>query len=308
MRNGLWTLVAVVALLTAALSATRAEAMPPDPTSNADPLGFGCSDQVSGDCMASALAAYNKARAREGLGPMTLPTNFAVLTPAEQLMVLANIDRVDRGLTPIAGVSSTLNAYAQAGADRGGDPAFPAWAREGGSNWFGGQSPLAAEYFFMYDDGPGSGNIDCTAGNSSGCWGHRHNILDSWHQQLLMGAALGANGVSQLFVGSDGHDTADVLRWSDELAFFPVGVKAPRVVAAGHRPSTVGVKVWASGRAMAVSASVSGSGWSLASRGCRLHAGRQCTLRVHHSRGTTPGRLTVRGPNGAVRVALATRS
>lgn len=307
MRRGLRALVAVVALLTAAASATRADAGAADPTTNADQGGFGCYDQVSDACTAAALAANNKARAREGLGPMTLPTNFGVLTPAEQLFVLANIDRVDRGLTPIAGLSSTLNAYAQAGADAGGDPNFPAWAREGGSNWFGAGSALAAEYFFMYDDGPGSSNVDCSAGNSSGCWGHRHNILGRWHRQILMGAAAGANGLTQLFVGVDSHDTPDVLSWSQELAYFTVGVKADRVVATSHRPSTVGVRVWASGRSMAVSASVAGSGWSLASPGCRLHAGRQCTLRVHHSHGSAPGRLTVRGPTGSVRVALRAR-
>lgn len=307
MRRGLRALVAAVALLTAAVSATRAEASPGDQLSTSVQFGSGCYDQVTDTCMAVALAAYNRARTREGLGPMTLPTNFLALGPAAQLMVLVNIDRVDRGLPPVVGVSSALSGYAQAGADRGGDPDFPAWAREGGSNWFGAHSPLAAEYLFVYDDGPGSSNVDCTPGNQSGCWGHRRNILGHWSGQLLMGAADGANGVTQLFVGGDAHDTADVVRWSDELAYFPVGIRTGRIVTASARPSTVGVKVWASGRSMAVSASVSGAGWSLASGRCRLHAGRQCTLRVHHSRGSAPGRLTVHGPTGSVGIALAAR-
>jgi hypothetical protein len=38
-------------------------------------------------------------------------------------------------------------------------------------------NPLEAIYFWMYDDGPGSSNLDCTAGDPSGCWGHRDNVL-----------------------------------------------------------------------------------------------------------------------------------
>lgn len=288
----------------AAAGATRAEAGIADPPSNADALGFGCYDQVSGGCLQAALAAFDKARAREGLGPMTLPVNFTALTPAEQLLVLTNIDRVDRGLVPIAGIASALQERAQQGADIGRDPDFPSWAREGGSNWFGASGPLAAEYFFVYDDGPGSSNIDCTAGNSSGCWGHRHNILGDWHRPLLMGGAVGQGGLTQLLLGSDTHDSADVFRWSDELAYFPVGAPSAPVVVNGSAT----VPVWASGRAMTISASVSGAGWSIAQRHCRLAAGQKCSVRVTHRHGVSAGRLTLRGPNGAVTVRLKARA
>lgn len=301
---GLFVATLVAVFVDAGVS-TPARAMPADPAANADQYGFGCYDRLTPSCLPTAMAAFDAARAREGLGPMTLPTNFMSLSPALQLWVLANIDRVDRGQPPILGVSSALNRYAQAGADHGTDPDFPAWAREGGGNWYGARNPLAAEYFFLYDDGPGSSNIDCTTANPSGCWGHRHNILGDWHRSLLMGAAVGAQGLTQLILGADAHDSPDVARWSDELAYFPVGVEARRVVATG--PSSVPVRVWASGRAMAVAATVAGPGWSVTSRGCRLAAGRQCTLRVHHARGTASGRLTLRGPNGTVTVRLSTR-
>lgn len=307
MRRVLHALVAAVALTAGALSATRVDAVSADPAANADELGFGCYDDPGPGCTAAALAAFDAARAREGLGPMTLPTNYPLLSPAQQLMVVANIDRVDRGLIPIAGVSSALQPSAQDGATRGVDPAFPAWATEGGSNWFGGRNPLAAEYFFMYDDGPGSSNIDCSASNPGGCWGHRHNILGDWHRPLLLGAASGQNGVTQLLMGTDTHDTADVARWSDELGYFPIGVRStPVVVGAG--PSAVAVPVWASGRAMDVTASVTGRGWSVSPRRCSLAAGRQCTLTVHHQGGGSSGRLTLHGPNGPVGVALSTGS
>ena len=48
----------------------------------------------------------------------------------------------------------------------------------------------------MYDDGPGSGNIDCTASSPASCWGHRDNELGynasrlaAAHGVLIMGAA-----------------------------------------------------------------------------------------------------------------------
>jgi len=40
------------------------------------------------------------------------------------------------------------------------------------ANWAGGWgNPLGADYAWMYDDGPGSSNLDCRTGFSRGCWG-----------------------------------------------------------------------------------------------------------------------------------------
>jgi hypothetical protein len=44
----------------------------------------------------------------------------------------------------------------------------------------------------MYDDGKGSGNLDCPAKGGPGCWGHRHGILDNFGTvgTLVMGGAV----------------------------------------------------------------------------------------------------------------------
>ena len=44
-----------------------------------------------------AIPELDADRAAEGVGPMTLPTNFTSLTVQEQILVLVNLERVDRG-------------------------------------------------------------------------------------------------------------------------------------------------------------------------------------------------------------------
>jgi hypothetical protein len=150
--------------------------------------------------MAKVIQATTNARAGEGLGPMALPGNFNALTPAEQLFVITNIERVDRGLPPFVGLVNTFSNDAMSGAQANTDPTpnqvpaglrLVAWA----SNWAENGNPLGSNYYWMYDDGVGSGNIDCTAAGQAGCWGHRSNILSLTDYQkqyggtLLMGAA-----------------------------------------------------------------------------------------------------------------------
>jgi hypothetical protein len=56
---------------------------------------------------------------------------------------------------------------------------------------------MGANYFWMYDDGPGSPNADCTPSNQSGCWGHRDNILGFGRATALaMGVAAPAGARS----------------------------------------------------------------------------------------------------------------
>jgi hypothetical protein len=146
-------------------------------------------------CMAEVEQATSAARATEGLGPMRLPSNFGSLTPAEQLFVITDIERVDRGLPPFVGLVDALDADALAGAQGNTDPG-PSLAPPGmhviawGSNWAENGNPLGSNYFWMYDDGPNSGNIDCTAAGQSGCWGHRDNILSLSDYQALYGGTL----------------------------------------------------------------------------------------------------------------------
>jgi hypothetical protein len=121
---------------------------------------------------------------------MSLPAGFPSLTAAEQIVVVTNAERTSRGLPALAGPTAGLDALAGIGAATGTDPRGPAgtsWA----SNWAGGVgTPLAADYLWMYDDGLDSGNIDCEGSVTSGCWGHRENILVPWAGS--MGAATAA--------------------------------------------------------------------------------------------------------------------
>jgi putative cell wall-binding protein len=147
-------------------------------------------------CVGSDLAAIDTARSAEGVGPMILPTDYAQLSGPEQLFVVTNLERVDRGVPPMVGLTDPLNALAAQGAAQGTDPPFPAqgitWA---GSVWAGGfDSTLEAVYGWMYDDGPGSTNIDCGSASSAGCWGHRDVILTAPTGAGVVAGAADATG------------------------------------------------------------------------------------------------------------------
>ncbi|MGH9104860.1 MAG: hypothetical protein ACRDZX_03305, partial [Acidimicrobiales bacterium] len=154
-------------------------------------------------CQSAVLAAIDQARAGEGVGPLVVPSYYGDLTTAQQLLVLADHERVDRGLPGFTGLSSQLDALALQGATSDDDPDGPndsSW----GSNWAGGEaSALLADYDWMYDDGPGSPNLDCTHSSSSGCWDHRQNILGDYGPHPSMGAAAttvkGVTSLTELF-------------------------------------------------------------------------------------------------------------
>ena len=171
-------------------------------------------DSSGSSCVSSALGDINAARASEGVSAMVLPPNFVSLTVQQQLLVVSDLERTARGLVPILGLAAPYNAVAQQGAEQEQDPSpnstnGDAW----GSNWAGGYpSTLEADFGWMYDDGPGSDNVDCPAPGAAGCWGHRDNVVGPWHAPLVMGAGYVANGsigasMSELFVGGD-HATA----------------------------------------------------------------------------------------------------
>ncbi|HET8990024.1 MAG TPA: hypothetical protein VFN59_02870 [Acidimicrobiales bacterium] len=139
---------------------------------------------TSGACVAAELAATDHARALEHLSALRLPRNWARLSVAEQLFVLADLERVSRGEAPILGLSRTLDAEAQVGAVHDADPLMS--ARVAGAtgayaaNWAGGDNALDANYSWMYLDGwagAATRNADCTTVGAPGCWGHRDNIL-----------------------------------------------------------------------------------------------------------------------------------
>ncbi len=171
---------------------------------------------------------------------MTLPGNYSALTPAEQLFVVADTERVDRGLPPAVGLVAELDQDAQAAAQADTDPAptivppgigVLRWA----SNWSENAGALGSNYNWMYDDGPGSGNLGCV-GNSSGCWGHRDNILG------FSAAQLAASG-GTLVMGAGEASPAAASPWLSDAELFAVITHSPayyiytwgQAVAAGAR-------------------------------------------------------------------------
>lgn len=123
----------------------------------------------------SLLASIDYCRAMEHIGSLHLPSNFRDLTAREQLFVLLNLERVNRGEPPVLALTGSLDVSADAGAATGRDPAVPASPVFKG--WYAIDvdygKPLAADWWWMYDDGYGSGNVDCLAAGGPGCWVHR---------------------------------------------------------------------------------------------------------------------------------------
>ena len=266
-------------------------------------------------CPAS-LGYIDALRAADGgVVPMTLPTSFATLTPSEQLFVVANLERVDRGVAPIKGVASALDTYAQGGADNDTDPSFPPYGAGGGSNWAGGTDILGSYSLWNYEDGPGGGNLDCTTPTDGGCWGHRDNILNTYAAPALMGGAVAASSrwgesVAQIFIGGDTTDSP-YLTWSQVTSHLPVGIwptSLSESVSSGGS-GTRSVELWASGEAMNLQLSITGGQgtFSLGARSCNLAAGTSCNVAVSffpRSIGSFDASLDVTGPNGTQVVPL----
>ena len=152
-------------------------------------LSFPTGDNSSA-CTLFLLRAIDAARTREGLEALVLPTNWYTLSVAQQLFVVADIERVDRGLAPYLGLNRALSASAQRAAGARADPGvargFRVARRHGavefGSTMATGFSVLEADYIWMYDDGWGGGstsNLACTGPGAPGCWGHRDQLLGS---------------------------------------------------------------------------------------------------------------------------------
>lgn len=142
------------------------------------------------------MRALDAARASLGLRRAVLPKDFLSLSPDRQIFILANLDRITYGLTPIAGLNTRLSAAARPGMLTDTDPAptrdFPTngWA----SNVVWGIPPLLGYFMWMYGDGYPGNNLACTTPTSSGCWGHRHNLLAfPTSTRVAMGVATGTD-------------------------------------------------------------------------------------------------------------------
>lgn len=148
-----------------------------------------CSLGSTAQCEAASVIALDGAMAGEGLAPTLIPPTFWSLPYDQQLLFLANADRTARNLPSLTGPVSQLDGYALTGARNHTDPVDPnpvSW----GSNWAGDFSSVASEFDWMYNDGPGSGNLACTSSDTSGCWGHRDNIIATlWTATAQFGGA-----------------------------------------------------------------------------------------------------------------------
>ncbi len=183
-----------------AQSLSPALASPPANIPRTQAMDQACQVGPGLGCQQAVVAAIDSARSAEGVGPLVLPSDYDSLTVPQQLLVLADLERVDRGLPGFVGLSSQLDDMAQAGAAANTDPAGPSGAAWG-SNWAGGEATaLLADYDWMYDDGLGSPNLDCGQNQpASGCWDHRENILGNYGPNPSMGAAEAiVNGVTSM--------------------------------------------------------------------------------------------------------------
>ena len=213
------------------------ESLWPNPDFIADgTCGFAVFDN-SDACNQEVVQATNNARTiLESLPALSLSlTPYEAMTLPEQLFVIANVERLARGIPPIAGLTTQLDTLAQAGANINDDPSFPAAGLaggavfvSGGANWAGGWvNPLGANYVWMYDDG------GLTA------WGHRDNILggyatasicSSWGLpgvQDYMGAAASGTSFAEIFVGACGAVPTDVVfTWQQALQLLAPSISS----------------------------------------------------------------------------------
>ena len=97
-----------------------------------------------------------------------------------------------------------------------------------GDIWEGGPNSTAdADYGWMYDDGYGGTNVDCTTPTSQRCWGHRDIILaDNIPGAMVAGAGFknGLSHGSSYAFGVAGYAPGPrlVFSWAGELRYFQV--------------------------------------------------------------------------------------
>jgi hypothetical protein len=184
---------ASVAVAGAAPASNPPNSIPPTPA-----FAMACygKKKPTAACDTQAIANINSVHTGEGLGPITLPGNYSSLTLDQRMIAVSNAERSIRGL-PAVVETTKYDRLAAKGAKTSSDPIGPnghAW----GSIWAGVADPLAADYLWMYDDGPGGINLDCVQPTDPGCWGHRDNILGaSW---LTAGAGHKRASLAELFV------------------------------------------------------------------------------------------------------------
>ncbi|HEY7948190.1 MAG TPA: fibronectin type III domain-containing protein [Acidimicrobiales bacterium] len=217
---------------TTAVSA--ADVPPQNPSSSLAPspnftddrkCGFGALDVSTGCTNDVAQAVDNGRSTLESMPPLSFSLSaFEAMTGPEQLFVIANEERIDRGLAPLSGLTTQLDDVAQTGADTNADPYLSsstltggAQVRSWGSNWAGGTSnALGSDYYWMYDDGTNSPNAECSTPTAAACWGHRDNVLATF----VTSASCPTSGPEQ-YMGA--ADTPNAGSWGPSFAEIIVG-------------------------------------------------------------------------------------
>ena len=169
-------------------------------------------------CIDAAVTYLDQARSSLGQPAYSLPADFASLSQTQQVLILTNEDRTLYGLAPISGLTDALSQDAAGSLASDSDPQpsnSDPWAGYTSNASWGDVNMVAAYEGWMYDDGPGSDNVDCTSSDPSGCWGHRHDILWQFGSgTLAMGAATGAD--------SSGNTAYTMLLMQGNASYRPV--------------------------------------------------------------------------------------
>jgi hypothetical protein len=189
---------------------------------------------TSAACIKSVLAAIRHARKVEHVKAptMILPRNFGSLNASRQTFVVTDLERVARGRRPFPGMTAALDHRAHAAAVSRRDPTIPASLvrrlkiERYGSIWAGDLGPLASDYDWMYNDGYSAHhgiNLACTTPSSSGCWGHRDNIIGGYGglPTLMIGAGTGkpaGASLAEVLAASSGKAPRFVYTWKQALA------------------------------------------------------------------------------------------
>jgi len=206
------------------------QSLPPSPNFTDDGnCEIGALDDSS-TCLGDVAAAIGDGRSTlEGMPPLSLNLGaFAALTVPEQLFVITDLERVDRGLAPVSGMTNQLDAAAQSAADANDDPELSSATLTGGATvtgwgsvWAGGTSnALGSDYYWMYDDGVGSPNSACATASSPGCWGHRDNLLGTFASSATCGSS-----PSEQYLGAG--DTASGSSYGPSFAEIIAGACGP---------------------------------------------------------------------------------
>jgi hypothetical protein len=162
------------------------------------------------------------------------------------MFVLVNLQRRAMGLATFPVLSAQLDQLSLTAARTASDPAVtlgsdisgsgPVVAYEG--NWAGDTATAAgANYYWMFEDGPGSANLSCRVAGAAGCWQHRDAILGQYSidpsicprsaTQLEMGAAAassaGIPAFAEVMVASCGTPAPAVLTWRTAERLLRIG-------------------------------------------------------------------------------------